>query len=123
MMHGFRGQPSPKKIDGRIQERAIQLVREEYIDFGPTLASEYLAREHAIAVSRETLRQWMIAAGIWKRRKQRIQEEVVAFVPIQDISSIKRLKSLLNRRRWSETKLFADALGVDFGSSAISDRL
>jgi hypothetical protein len=74
VMHGLRGQPSPHKIDGRIQERAVRLVREEYSDFGPTLASEYLEREHGIAVSRETLRQWMIAAGIWKRRKQRIAE-------------------------------------------------
>ncbi len=74
VMHGLREQPSPHRIDGRIQERAIKLMREEYIDFGPTLASEYLAREHAIAVSRETLRQWMMAAGIWKRRKQRIEE-------------------------------------------------
>jgi transposase len=74
VVHGLRGRPSPHKIESRIQKRAIQLVGEEYIDFGPTLASEYLAREHGIAVSRETLRQWMIAAGLWKRRTQRIRE-------------------------------------------------
>jgi hypothetical protein len=56
-------------------------------------------------------------------RKQRVKEEIVAFIAIQDISGIKRLKSLLNGRRWSETELFTDALGVDFGCSAVSDRL
>lgn len=74
VIHGLRGRPSPHKIDGRIQERAMQLIQEEYIDFGPTLASEYLAREHGIAVNRETLRQWMIAGGVWKKRKQRLRE-------------------------------------------------
>ena len=44
------------------------------MDFGPTLASEYLARDHQIAVSRETVRQWMLRAGLWKRRKQLIEQ-------------------------------------------------
>lgn len=49
-------------------------MRREYADFGPTLASEYLKRHHGIAVSRKTLRKWMMRAGLWKRRKQRLQE-------------------------------------------------
>jgi hypothetical protein len=47
-------------------------VRSEYADFGPTLASEYLEQHHGITVSRETLRNWMIGAGLWKKRKQRL---------------------------------------------------
>jgi hypothetical protein len=57
-----------------MEKRAVEIIRREYADFGPTLANEYLARHHNLAVSRETLRQWMLRAGLWKRRKQRIEE-------------------------------------------------
>jgi len=74
MVHGSRGKPSPRKIGDQQQRRAVQIIQREYADFGATLASEYLARDHGMEVSRETLRQWMMNAGLWKRRKQRITE-------------------------------------------------
>jgi hypothetical protein len=74
VIHGLRGRPSTRRIRARLEKRAVGLVRREYADFGPTLASEYLERHHGIAVSRETLRKWMMRAGLWKRRKQRLQE-------------------------------------------------
>jgi len=74
IIHGLRGQPSTHKIEEKIEKRAITIIGREYADFGPTLASEYLAREHRITASRETVRQWMLRAGLWKRRKQRIEE-------------------------------------------------
>lgn len=46
-------------------------VRERYVGFGPTLAQEKLSEEHAVTVSVETLRQWMIAADLWGPRAQR----------------------------------------------------
>ena len=49
-------------------------MRRKYHDFGPTLASEYLAKDDGIVVSRETLRGWMTEAGIWRSRRQRIEE-------------------------------------------------
>jgi hypothetical protein len=45
-----------------------------YRGFGPTLASEYLAKKHNIEVSRETVRQWMIEAKLWRARQQRIEK-------------------------------------------------
>jgi hypothetical protein len=48
----------------------VALVRAEYGDFGPTLAAEYLEEKHQIQVSRETLRQWMMTAGIWRTRRR-----------------------------------------------------
>jgi hypothetical protein len=74
VIHGLRGVESKRKIAGKIEKRAMEIVGREYADFGPTLASEYLARDHQITASRETVRQWMVRAGIWKRRKQRIEE-------------------------------------------------
>jgi len=46
-------------------------VREHYRDFGPTLAREKLIELHRLAVSKETLRQWMMEAGIWTSRRER----------------------------------------------------
>src|SRR5713101_1045262 len=74
VVHGLRGRRSPRRIDEKVEQRGVEIVRREYADFGPTLASEYLARDHALAVSRETVRQWMLGAGMWKKRKQRLRE-------------------------------------------------
>jgi hypothetical protein len=49
----------------------LQLVRERYADFGPTLAAEKLWELHGLAVGVEPLRQWMVAEGIWLRRRDR----------------------------------------------------
>jgi hypothetical protein len=49
----------------------VELVRTHYADFGPTLATEFLAERHGIRLGRETLRRWMTAEGIWLSRKQR----------------------------------------------------
>ena len=62
---------SNNRIDPAVREFAVTLVRENYIDFGPTFAAEKLEEDHGLKVSRETLRKWMQDAGIWLSRKQR----------------------------------------------------
>ncbi|HEY7392429.1 MAG TPA: ISNCY family transposase [Bryobacteraceae bacterium] len=74
VIHGLVGQPSKRKIEEKIEKRAIKIIAREYEDFGPTLVQEYLERDHAIGVSRETVRQWMMRAGLWKKRRERIAE-------------------------------------------------
>jgi len=69
--HKARGRPSNNRIDPAVRAFAVTLVKEQYADFGPTLAAEKLAEEHGVKVSRETLRKWMQDAGIWLSRKQR----------------------------------------------------
>ena len=69
--HKARGRASNNRIDPAIRDFAVTLVRETYIDFGPTLAAEKLEEDHGLKVSRETLRKWMQDAGIWLSRKQR----------------------------------------------------
>jgi transposase len=69
--HKARGRRSNNRIDPAVSEFAVTLVRENYIDFGPTFAAEKLAEDHGLKVSRETLRKWMQDAGIWLSRKQR----------------------------------------------------
>ena len=58
-----------------LRSRALKLVKAKYRDFGPTLACEYLAQDDALEVSKETLRGWMMAAGL-RRGKRRPVEEV-----------------------------------------------
>jgi transposase-like protein len=48
----------------------IQLYREQYADFGPTLASEKLLERDGIRVSDETLRRWLLEEGDWKKRRR-----------------------------------------------------
>ncbi len=74
VIHGLRGKRSKRRTEKRVQERAVQLYRREYGDFGPTLAVEYLAAEHQIAVCKETLRKWLIEAGAWKPRRRRVKQ-------------------------------------------------
>ncbi len=49
----------------------LNKVRERYYDFGPTFAAEKLNACEGLKLSKETLRQWMIAAGIWKKRTRK----------------------------------------------------
>ena len=62
--HKARGRRSNNRIDPAVREFAVTLVRETYIDFGPTFAAEKLAEDHGLKVSRETLRKWMQDAYI-----------------------------------------------------------
>src|SRR5712691_1421030 len=74
VVHGLRGGTSNRKIAEKTQREAIAIVQREYADFGPTLASEYLEEKHGISVSKETLRKWMIAAGLWKAGRAKLVE-------------------------------------------------
>jgi hypothetical protein len=69
--HKGRGRPSNRRVQAAVQDRALALVREHYPDFGPTLAAEMFGTRHALMISRETLRKWMLDAGIWLSRRQR----------------------------------------------------
>jgi transposase len=71
LAHKARGRPSNNRLRDEVRGRALALVRGRYADFGPTLAAETLAETHGLTVSRETLRKWMIDAGLWLSRRQR----------------------------------------------------
>jgi len=74
ILHRLRGRASKRKIPEAVRRKAVKLVEREYRDFGPTLAAEYLAEKHRLRVSKETLRQWLIATGVWKRQRRRVEE-------------------------------------------------
>ena len=76
VVHGLRGRSSNRQIDAQTQARAIVLLKQpEWHDFGPTFASEQLAKRHDIRVSKETVRGWMVAAGLWESHPRKLGEK------------------------------------------------
>ena len=72
LLSKHRGKPSNHRLPAEVRNLALSIVRERYADFGPTLAAEKLAEHHGCPVSRETLRGWMIADGLWQDRRHRL---------------------------------------------------
>ena len=66
-----KGIASPKRYCMRKKIQALALVEEHYEDFGPSFASEKLKERHQIEISRETLRKWLIEAGVREVKKKR----------------------------------------------------
>lgn len=69
LVHRGRGRPSNRRLPEALRRRVMARVAATYRDFGPTLASETLAQRDGLGVSRETLRGWMVAAGLWTVRR------------------------------------------------------
>jgi len=72
LLSKHRGKPSNHRLPAEVRTLALSIVRERYPDFGPTLAAEKLAEHHGCSVSRETVRGWMIADGLWQDRRHRL---------------------------------------------------
>jgi transposase len=76
LRHGSAGRASNRATPVARRAEVLTLVREKYRGgiaerFGPTLAAEHLASEDGIAVDHETLRRWMLDAGLWSRARKR----------------------------------------------------
>ena len=54
-----------------VREYAVELIRQIYQNFGPTLAAKALHEQHVVKVGRETVRKWMVDACLWLSHKQR----------------------------------------------------
>src|SRR5262249_28326195 len=70
IVHGLRGKPSNHQHDPALRTKVLRAYQKRYPDFGPTLACEKLADE-GLSVGVETLRRWLLDAGLWMRRRQR----------------------------------------------------
>jgi len=78
LKHRNAGHPSNRAKPRKFREKVLRLVRRKYGGqegdrFGPTLAAEHLGSDDGIAVDPETLRRWMLAAGLWSRGRKRKQ--------------------------------------------------
>jgi len=66
LVHRGRGRPSNRRIGEDVKKRVLDRIRERYEDFGPVLAHEKLKEP----VGRETVRKWMIEAGLHRNRRR-----------------------------------------------------
>lgn len=78
VVHRLRGRPSNRRLPVWMKQRALALFRQykqakQWHDYGPTLAAEELAAEHGLKMGKETLRQWLIEAGLWKVRQAGVE--------------------------------------------------
>lgn len=76
LKHRQAGRDSNAARAASERQQILALVREKYsgpVDerFGPTLAAEHLASEDGLHVHHDTLRRWMLAAGLWSRARKR----------------------------------------------------
>lgn len=72
-----RGRRPNNALDVALRREVMGWVSKRYADFGPTLACEKLTEVHGYRLSVETLRQWMMAEGLWQaksRRRARIHQ-------------------------------------------------
>ena len=70
LVHRLRGRRSHRAKADEQRRAVLRRYDERYGDFGPTLAAEHLAGD-GLRVDHETLRRWLIAAGLWQRRRRR----------------------------------------------------
>jgi hypothetical protein len=70
LVHGLRGRPSNHRHEPTVRRKVLAAYRRRYRDSGPTLASEKLA-EDGLVVGVETLRRWLLAEGLWERKRRR----------------------------------------------------
>jgi len=64
LIHRSRGRVSNRRIRREDKDKALDLYREHFGDFGPTLASEKLAETFGVSVHAETLRRWLHEAHL-----------------------------------------------------------
>jgi hypothetical protein len=67
LVHRSRGKPSNRRWDEQEKDKALALYRQTYRGFGPTLLAEKLAERHGIWASHDTVRCWLVGAGLLEK--------------------------------------------------------
>lgn len=70
VVHRSRGRRGQRRIAEAVRSRILDLYRERYQGFGPTLASEKLWELDHARVSDETLRLWLMTEGLWTANRR-----------------------------------------------------
>lgn len=75
LIHKLRGKAWNHKYDESKYSNALEIIKEKYIDYWPTLASEKLEENYKIKISVPTLRQEMIRVWFWKAKTRKKTEK------------------------------------------------
>ncbi len=73
LMHRLRGRAPNRRSPEETKQRSLALYRQQYADYGTTLAAECLEKEDGVKVSVTTLRRWLLQAGLLEPRRKRRQ--------------------------------------------------
>ncbi|MFH1907346.1 MAG: helix-turn-helix domain-containing protein [Chloroflexota bacterium] len=66
-----RGKPSNYQLAESVKRKVLDLLVGKYRGFGPTLACEKLVEVEGLKISDESVRQLMMAEGLWKPKRAR----------------------------------------------------
>lgn len=69
--HKSKGRPGNRKFNNNFIKQTMSILKKKYSDFKPTFASEKLLENHNIKINKESLRQLMIADGVWKPKSRK----------------------------------------------------
>jgi len=70
IQHRSRGKGSNRRLPKKLVESVTQLYQERYRGFGPTLMAEKLHELEGIAISKETVRTWLLESGQWQKYRK-----------------------------------------------------
>ncbi len=71
LVHRSRGRPSNRTKSPQLKQKVLTIYQELYDGFGPTLAAEKLLEDHELVLDHETLRRWLLEAGLWEKQRKR----------------------------------------------------
>ena len=75
VVHGLRGKPSKRKIGEKVEQEAAKILPAPvYAGFRPAAAAVYLQNKRGIEAGKETVRQWMMRAKLWRRRRAKVRD-------------------------------------------------
>lgn len=75
VVHGLRGRSSNRRIAAETQARVVEWLKQPQCrGFGPTFAAEQVAKHWNIRAGKDTIRKWMIEAGVWQSRSRRVKQ-------------------------------------------------
>lgn len=91
LIHRLRGCLSNHGYSRKVRTRILELYRERYGGYGPTLFAERIAEEHSEKlppVDHDTVRRWLLKAGLWTaartrkahRRKRERREKIGSLI-------------------------------------------
>jgi len=73
-----RGSSSNHQLPSHVKDLVLELIKENYADFGPTLAREKIFEKHQIKISCSSVRNLMTTNGLWisKKRKRIVTHQL-----------------------------------------------
>ncbi|MBU4332761.1 ISNCY family transposase [Patescibacteria group bacterium] len=75
LIHGSRGRAGNRKIPDETIEKAKDFLKKKYADFKPAFAAEKLEENYGIKLSKEKIRQIMIAEKLWQPKPRKKNKE------------------------------------------------